>query len=428
MPRMEDMHAAALDDPVMAGRGPDRLAPNSVLIVRRAELARCPHWTRAFADQRKDHRHFELVEDTIRQGFDYGYFVITDEGGEVCAVQPFFVHDQDLLAGVGPRIRAMVGAVRGVWPRFLMMRTLMVGCAVGEGHLDGACPAQVRFLPASIVEHARQLKARLIVLKEFPARYRVLLECFVQNGYARAPSFPMTRLNIAYDSFEHYMVEALSRRTRRDLRLKFKAAAAAPAIEQTIVGDITPLIDQVYPLYLQVYHRSKYHFEKLTREYLCGLGRLMPDKVRFFVWRQSGRIVAFTVCMLQGDDLYAEYIGLDYSVALDLHLYHYAIRDMVTWAIGNGYKWFCSSGLNYDPKFHLRCVLDPLDLYVRHTSRLGNAAFKWLLPWLAPVRHDKTLKRFPNYDELWAATGSGRAPQGSPEPPSAPLAERAGTE
>jgi hypothetical protein len=25
-----------------------------------------------------------------------------------------------------------------VWPRFLKMRALMVGCAVGEGHLDGS--------------------------------------------------------------------------------------------------------------------------------------------------------------------------------------------------------------------------------------------------------------------------------------------------
>ena len=44
----------------------------------------------------------------------------------------------------------------------------------------------------------------------------------------------------------------------------------------------------------------------------------MPDKVRFFLWRQSGRVVAFTLCMIEGDAIYAEYIGLDYFVALDL--------------------------------------------------------------------------------------------------------------
>ena len=398
--------------------------------ITRAELARCAHWARAFAQERKDHRHFELVEDTIHQGFDYRYFVVVDGRGEVRAVQPFFILDQDLLAGTAPGMRAVSERIRRLWPRFMQIRTLMVGCAVGEGHLDApAHAAHARLLAAAIVRHARRLRAGLIVLKEFPARYRAALACFLDNGYARVPSFPMTRLDIRYASFEDYMVKALSRRTRRDLRLKFKAAERAPAIEQSIIGDVSPVIDEVYPLYLQVYRRSQYHFEKLSKEYLCGLGRRMPDKVRFFIWRQGGRIVAFTVCMMQGEDLYAEYIGLDYSVALDLHLYHYAVRDMITWAIGAGYKWFCSSGLNYDPKFHLRCRLDPLDLYVRHTSLAVNAALKWLLPWLAPVRYDATLKRFANYPDLWAPDAQAASRLTDEGPPLAgeapPLADRA---
>jgi hypothetical protein len=31
--------------------------------------------------------------------------------------------------------------------------------------------------------------------------------------------------------------------------------------------------------------------------------------------------------MLDGDAISAEYIGLNYAIALDLHLYHYAVRD-----------------------------------------------------------------------------------------------------
>ena len=127
----------------------------------------------------------------------------------------------------------------------------------------------------------------------------------------------------------------------------------------------------------------------------------MPDKVRFFLWRQGGKIVAFSMCMVQNDAFYAEYVGFDYAVALTLHLYHYAVRDMVTWAIANGYKSFRSSALNYDPKLHLRHVLDPLDLYVRHTSRIINFALKWALPWMEPTRYDKTLPKFPNYKDLW---------------------------
>jgi hypothetical protein len=76
-------------------------------VMSRVELTHCRHWESAFVGQRKDHRFYELVEDTIRQGFDYQYFAIKNSDGEVRAIQPFFILEQDLLAGMNPRIRAM---------------------------------------------------------------------------------------------------------------------------------------------------------------------------------------------------------------------------------------------------------------------------------------------------------------------------------
>ncbi len=381
---------------------PRRRAADSVEIVARAELAHCRRWSRAFAGTRKHHRFYELVEDTIRQGFDYRYFVIKDAAGEVRAVQPFFILDQDLLAG-SQKTGALIAAIRRVWPRFLKLRALMIGCTAGEGHLDGdeRLRAQnAEALAAAIVRHARELGAQMIVLKEFPAKYREPLRCFLRHGFSRVPSLPMTRLNIDYPSFADYMDRALNSATRRKLRKKFSAAAQAPPIEMSVVDDVAPIIDEVYPLYLQVYEHSKLRFEKLTREFFCGLGQLMPEIVRFFLWRQEARIVAFSLCMIEGDAIYAEYIGLDYSVALELHLYHYAVRDMISWAIAKGYKWLRSSPLNYDPKLHLRHLLDPVDLYVRHTSALPNALLKGILPLIEPTRFDLTLKKFSNYHEL----------------------------
>jgi predicted N-acyltransferase len=135
----------------------------------------------------------------------------------------------------------------------------------------------------------------------------------------------------------------------------------------------------------------------------------MPDKVRFFVWRRNGKAVAFGECLVHGDTMFAEYLGLDYDVALRLHLYHYVFRDLVRWAMTNGYEWFQSSGLNYDPKLHLRHRLVPVDLYVKHTSPVVNMLLRRALPWLEPTRYDQTLKKFPNYSELWETAAPGRS-------------------
>ena len=48
------------------------------------------------------------------------------------------------------------------------------------------------------------------------------------------------------------------------------------------------------------------------------------------------KAVAFGECIVHGDTMYAEYLGLDYSVALQLHLYHYVFRDLVRWGMANG--------------------------------------------------------------------------------------------
>jgi hypothetical protein len=381
-------------------------SPSRLEVIERSDLHQFPQWRSAFTNERKDHRYYELVQDTLHPEFDYRYFVIRDAGKRVCAVQPFFLVDQDLLLGMSPRFGVLIGHIRKVWPRFMQTRTLMVGCVAGEGHLDGDEDfhrANAQLLASSIMDHARALGAQLVVLKEFPARYRSTLDCFLDNGFTRIPSLPMTRLCIDYANFEDYAKRALNSATRKKLRKKFQAAEMAPPIQMSIVDDVTSMITELYPLYLQVYQRSKLHFEKLTEQYFCEMECRMRDKVRFFLWRQNGRVVAFAMCMIHDDAIYAEYIGLNYDVALDLHLYHYIFRDMVSWAIANGYKWFRSSGLNYDPKLHLRHLLDPIDLYVRHISGPVNAIMRRLLPLLEPTRYDKTLAKFSNYHELWAA-------------------------
>ncbi len=376
----------------------------TVRIATRNEIAGAPHWRTAFAGERKDHRYYELIEDTLRGEFHYGYLAI-ESGGVISAVQPYVVVDQDLLAGTGSFAQGLIAGIRRLWPRFLRARTLMVGCAAGEGHLDGGELSEraiARLLGRSLVTLARQLSCALVVLKEFPARYRAPLRCLTDNGFARVPSMPMTTLNIEYRDFDDYLSRNLSPATRGKIRRKLRVAERAlPPITMTVETDTTAIVDDIYPLYEKVFERSPMQFEKLTKEFLGEIGKRMPDKVRFFLWRQDTRIIAFGLCTIQDDNICHEYVGFDYSVAFDLNLYYRVFHDIIEWAIANGYKRFYSGSLNYDPKWHLRQSLYPVDLYVRHTSGLINAGLKRLLPLMEPTRSDPILPQFHNYDELW---------------------------
>jgi predicted N-acyltransferase len=372
-------------------------------LLTREELERSAAWPNAFRDNCKDHRFYEIVEQTLGSEFEHHYVVLEDERGIVRAVQPIFIVQQNLVEGVPGRLRSAVDFVRRRFPRFLTMRVLMVGCVAGEGHL-GACAAEdkewvAEALHSSLNRYARRFGASLVVLKDFPARYRESLRSFSNNGYARVPSMPMTRLSLGYTDFDEY-VATLGASTRKDLRRKLRKIAKAPPIELEVVNDIAPQIDEVYPLYLQVHERSKMKFERLTKQYFCDLGKRMPERTRFFVWRQLGKAIAFSLCMVYGDTVYDEYLGLDYNVALDLHLYFYTLRDIISWTLEQGISYYCSSPLNYQPKLHLGCDLLPLDLYVMHTGLFVNPIFRRAVKLLGPTRHDPVLQKFPNADQL----------------------------
>jgi predicted N-acyltransferase len=371
-------------------------------VLSREELRDLAAWQHAFPGKTKDHRFYEIVADTLDSKFEHHYLLLEDGAGKIRAVQPIFFVRQNLVEGI-PALRAAVDAVRRRFPRFLTLRILMVGNAAGEGHLSTCVPQDEEWVANALYQvldiYGRQSGASLVVFKDFPASYRKVLWKFPANDYTRVPSMPMTELSLDYSDFDEY-VTTLGASTRKDLRRKFRRIAAADPISVEVVTDLTPYVDKVYPLYLQVHERSALKFERLTKEYLSSLGRRIPDRARFFIWRQKGEAIAFSVALVHDGTIYDDYLGLDYRVALDLHLYFHTLRDVLTWSLSQGLRRYRSSPLNYQPKLHLGCDLYPLDLYVRHTNPVLNKVFRPLLRFLEPTRHDPVLKRFRNAGEL----------------------------
>lgn len=360
-----------------------------------------------FANHCLDHRYYHVVAEGLRGDFGLQCFVFHDAAGTLRGVQPFFVINQDILAGTQGLPARTAQFIRQRFPRFLTLRTLMVGNPAGPGHLGASSPEDRTWMGAALHEvlhcYARRHGLSLVVLKDFPSELRASLQAFTSNGYVRIPSMPMTCLPLNYASFDEYMQKVLSKATRKNLRRKFKKAeeaCGAERITMEVISDLTPVIDEAYPLYLQVYERAKLKFEKLTPEYLCGLGQRMPERARFFLWRKGGRLIAFSVCLVQGDAFYDLYIGLEYPTAHELQLYFLTLRDLLTWCIAHGIRYYYSTPLNYESKLHLRCDLVPQDLYVMHTNRLLNPIFRRAIRLAEPTRHDPTLRKFRNATDL----------------------------
>ncbi len=360
-----------------------------------------PHLRQSAFERRcKDFRYYELLERTLHAQFDQRYFLLRNARTAEIAIQPFFLVEQDVAAGLPAHLRRLIVVIRKKWPRFLRMRMLMAGCSAGEGHLDIEEPWAVELLHLALELYTPHSKASVVLLKDFPSSYRELLKPFSNNGYQRVPSMPAAKLELSFASFEEYMQKRLGKVFRKNLRRKFKALAGAEPIEMKVVSDVSPFVEKIHALYLQTFQRSEFRFEELTPAYFEALGNSMGERVRYFLWYQGERLIAFNLCMIHEATLYDLDVGMDYRVALELGMYFVTWRDVIRWCLENGIRTYHTGPLNYDPKLHLRLDLAPHDLYARHVSRLINPLFKVATRFLQPVRHDPILARFRNAHEM----------------------------
>ena len=376
------------------------------VVAHRVPEADAEVWAAGLQHQANDHRYYELTQDALGHQFEHYYLILQDHTGKTRAIQPFLMVDQDLVTGMPKPFRRLMDKVRRKFPSALVMRMLMVGCSAGEGHLardgsTGGVEWVAQALSEALHPVARKFNAAMIVMKDFPKAYRKSLRPMRRAGYARVPSMPGSRLDLNFKSFDDYLQTKLSHKTRKNLRSKYRKAAAGAPLVMEVVSDVEPHIDELFPLYQQVLERSQYKFEELTKPYFVQISRRMGERALFFIWRQNGKAVAFSSCAGHEGVLRDHYIGLDYKVALDHHLYFVTFRDIVTWAIENKYHTYYSAPLNYEPKYHLRHDLVPLDLYVRTSWNWINPLFRFVVPYLEPTRYDPMIRKFANAHELW---------------------------
>jgi hypothetical protein len=360
-------------------------------------------WAALFPAHWKDYRYYQTLEETLGGQFTQRYLVLENRpAGGLTAIQPFFLVEQDLTVSLAAPWRALLHPLR----RWLRPRILMVGCIVGEaqtGVRDGAgLPAVCAALDDAFDQFARYVRVGLVLWKDLPIRYRPAMDRLVRRRrFTRLASLPAVGLKLDFDSFDEYLETRLGKSTRKNLRRKFREAERAAPITLEVKAAVSEQeATTLHALYEQVARRGDVHFEVFTQEYFLRLSERMPDQARYFIWRQAGEVIAFSFCTVHDGAIFDNDLGLEARLASPLHLYHVTFRDILQWALAHGLTHYYSSPFNYDPKWHLRMDLVPLDLYARHNHAFGNFLLRRFAPLAAPTRREPLLRRFANAHEL----------------------------
>jgi predicted N-acyltransferase len=267
---------------------------------------------------------------------------------------------------------------------------------MGQGRIGIAQTQEPRVIIKAIYKGmeqiARQEQAGIIAFKDFDLSYRKVLDECLDNGFLRIDSLPSTDMDIHFTSFDEYL-KMLSSVSRSGLKRKFLKIDGKVKIDLEITNKLEDsVLEEVYALYLQTYERQEMGLEKLTIDFFKNISKNMPHETKFFLWRIDNKIAAFAFCLVSGDYFIDYYLGFDYSVAHQYHLYFVRFRDLMNWCIENKIKKYEMGATGYEPKRRLGFNFIPLYIYVEHRNKLFNPIFKIFCRALQPSNFHSVFK------------------------------------
>lgn len=351
-------------------------------------------WKKVYPDVLENYGFFNNLDEANLDQFTMHYLMVYDRKTPVAATT-FFLLNYSLDTSINGPLRRVTNSIKKRLPNIFSLKALVCGMPMGEGHIGSSVcsKAVIETISRKLEQTARKNKAAVIAFKDFRDEYINLLAPLKNKGFKKFDSLPTTMLDVKFKNFEEYL-NTLSAPNRYDLRRKFKKVDGKLKIAMEIADnpDDATLKD-VYKLYLDIVEKHDMGFELLPPAFFKNLPKNMPGKVKYFLWKIDGRLVAFLLCLVSEDILIDYYVGLDYTIAHQYHLYFLKFRDVLNWCIANKIKKYAMGITGYEPKRRLGFEFIPLHLYVRLQNRMFRPVFNFICQFLKFEHFDPSLKK-----------------------------------
>jgi hypothetical protein len=340
---------------------------------------------------------FKTFDESRLDQFTFYYMLVYD-GKSLAAIAPCFTVDYSLDTSVSGPLRRVIDRIKRYRPGIFSVKVFACGFPMGESNIgmSAGAGAVIDAVVSKMERLARRVRAPLVVFKDFGGSYDGILGGLRRKGFSRYNSLPITKMDVRFPDFEAYLM-ALNRKSRYDLRRKFKKVDGRVKIGMEVVSQPDEdMYRDIYRLYNSVVDKHDFKFEVIPVDFFKNLAANMPDNARYFIWRIDGKIIAFSLCLVSEDTLSGYYIGMDYSIAYDYHLYFVKLRDIVKWCISRGIKRYELGYMGYETKLRLGFELVPLYVYVKLRNRLLRPLFRLACEFLKLESSDASMKNMLN--------------------------------
>ncbi len=362
-------------------------------VIRKIEEVSRDAWCSVFPDVLESYDFFRTLDESGLEQFPLYYILVCDRKTLVGATACFLVN-YSLDTSISGPLRRLSNSIKKINPNIFSLKALVCGMPIGQGRIGIARDGDkvLKVILRRMEQIAKKEKCAILAFKDFQDSYALLLDPLRKEGFSKFDSLPTTEMNVTFKSFEEYL-GTLSAASRYDLRRKFRRVDGHVKLDMRITDTLDDhTLREVYKLYLDIVDMHDMGFELLPMAFFRNLSKNMPDRVRYFLWRSEGKLVAFLLCLVSKDMLIDYYVGMDYAVAHKYHLYFLKFRDVLNWCIKHGIKTYEMGITGYEPKRRLNFQFIPLYLYVRLRNRALRPVFNFICQFLKFENFDPSLK------------------------------------
>ena len=363
-------------------------------VIQRIEEITREEWDSVFPDVLESYNFFKTLDESNLSQFKL-FYILVYNGKRLVGATHCFLVNYSLDTSISGPLRRISNAIKKAAPNLFSLKAFVCGMPMGQGRI-GVTPDSSGALEAILrrMERiARKERAPIIAFKDFDHSYAGILDPLQRDGFVKMESLPTTQINVWFSDFEEYL-KTLSAASRYDLRRKFKKADKLAGIKMEIVSSLDEAaLTDVYRMYLDIVEKHDMGFELLPKEFFRLLSKNMPKETKYFLWRIDGKLAAFLLCLVSDEMLIDYYVGLDYKIALEYHLYFLKFRDVMNWCIKNKIKCYEMGITGYEPKRRLGFDFIPLYLYAKIRNKALRPIFKILCGILRFENFDPALKK-----------------------------------
>ncbi len=365
-----------------------------IKVVKKIEDLPQGDWEKVFPAALENYNFFKTLDQSSFEQFSF-FYLLAYENNHPVAATSCFLFNFPLDVAVNGKIKFLFSAIKKILPNIFSPRVLICGLPMGAGRIGITRDADrvILALDDCLEKIAGEHKAAMVIFKDFTAGYDQMLKPLLSRGFSKIESFPSTEMEINFKSFDEYL-KTLSRVSRDGLKRNFKKVDGKLKIEMevtNVLNDATA--EAAHQLYRQTMNRQEMGLENLPLDFFKNASRNMPNEVKFFLWRSEGKLIAFAFCLVRGDYFIDYYLGFDYALAHQYHLYFVRFRDLLNWCIEHGVKRYEMGVTAYEPKRRLGFKFIRFYFYMKHRNRLLNRFVGLVSHFMKPANFDPVFKQ-----------------------------------